>query len=736
MRRLQTSSFLILLGCLCVSSLAAAVTSPDFYTVPAYPVGGTFSAGASVSIASGDFNHDGITDVVTAYNDTISAGTVSILTGLKNGSFKPAVSYAIKGKAVAVAVGDFNNDGKQDIVVLSGDITGGIDLLLGNGDGPFQVAKPLSVAGGSRAGLVVADFNADGNLDLAYGNGVGSNVSVMLGNGNGTFQSPVAYSAGHEPLSLALGDVNNDGKLDLVAGAVNGALVFLGNGDGTFKAVLKTSVGGEYVSLADLNQDGNLDLLGTLEGGTALIVAFGNGDGTFQTPTTYEPAGGCCSPQTVAVLDLNGDGKPDVVLTGNPDNSVAVLLNNGTGTLEAPVKYYVSADPFALIGGKFGSTQAVGLAITNLYGVSVNLTLSSANGTLVAPPIQAGPDGGASYAAVGDINGDGKLDVVQSVGGNLGILLGNGNFTFQAPTTLPLTGISAGPIAIGDLNGDKKNDLVVVGGPNYSSLQVFLNTSKGTFAAPVAYPLSATNNYAVILGDFNGDGKLDIAVTGLNNNTLQILLNNGNGTFKPAITTSVTTPRSIAVADFNGDGKLDAAVESYDGTTAQAQITVLFGKGDGTFEPPANYITVSGEYQSVQAADFNGDGKPDLVVSVVTLGSSGEKEVASLLNNGDGPLGSPAYSPVGGYPTAIAVGAFTGNGNQDLAAAAGGVSVLNGNGVGTFQPYSQIITCSTQTLFVASVNAGGKPDLIDVCSAGGQYAFSNVIVLPNQQGPH
>jgi hypothetical protein len=726
----------MLLGCLCVSTLATAATTPDFYTVPAYPVGGTFGASASVSIASGDFNNDGITDVVTAYNDTILAGTVSILTGLKNGTFKPAVSYAIKGKAVAVAVGDFNNDGKQDIVVLSGDATGGIDLLLGNGDGTFQVAKPLTIPGGSRAGLVVADFNGDGNLDLAYGNGVGNNVSVALGNGNGTFQAPVAYSAGHGPLSLALGDVNNDGKPDLVAGTVKGVVVFLGNGDGTFKPALTTSVGGEYVSLADLNQDGNLDVLGTLAGGTALIVAFGNGDGTFQTPTTYEPAGGCCSPQTVAVLDLNGDGKPDVVLTGNPDNSVAVLLNNGNGTLKPPVKYYVSADPSSLIGGKFGSTQAVGLAITNLYGVSVNITLSNTNGTLIAPPIQAGPGGGASYAAVGDINGDGKLDVVQSVGGELGILLGNGNFTFQPPTTISTNGMGAGPIAIGDLTGNKKNDLVVVGGPSYPSLEVFLNNGNGTFAAPVSYALSSDYSYGVALGDFNGDGKLDIALTGFNNNTFQILLNNGNGTFKPAITTSVTGPGTFAVADFNGDGKLDVAIETYESSTDQSQITVLFGKGDGTFSAPVNYLTATGEYASVLAADFNGDGKPDLVVSIVALGSTLEQEVASLLNNGNGTFGSPTYTQVGGDPTVIAVGDFTGNGNQDIAVAASGVSILNGNGNGTFQPYSQIITCSTQALFAASVNVGGKPDLIDVCSAGGQYGYSNVIVLPNQQGPH
>jgi len=275
------------------------------------------------SVAVGDFNGDGKLDLAVA---NIVDNTVSVLLGNGDGTFQPAVNYAA-GSFVTVAVGDFNGDGKPDLVTAGG---GNVSVLLGNGDGTFQPA--VNSAAPNAGSVAIGDFNRDGKLDLVTTNLESNNVSVLIGNGDGTFRTAVNYAVGVFPYSVAVGDFNGDGKLDLAvanstcksvclfAGSVS---ILLGNGDGTFQAAVNYKVAPtpSYVAVRDFNNDGKLDLV-TANGIGNMTVLLGNGDGTFQVGVNYTVGGQI--PVSGAVGDFNGDGAPDLAFL---NGGVVVLLN-------------------------------------------------------------------------------------------------------------------------------------------------------------------------------------------------------------------------------------------------------------------------------------------------------------------------------------------------------------------------------------------------------------------------
>jgi hypothetical protein len=386
----------------------------------------------------------------------------------------------------------------------------------------FAPAVAYDSDGDLADSVAVADVNGDGKLDLLVTNG-GSSVGVLLGNGDGTFQTAVTYgSGGINPYSVAVADVNGDGKPDLVVGnegnynCSGGAVgVLMGNGDGTFQTALTYCSGGisaQSVAVADVNGDGKPDLLVANRCGASgcsvsvdgsVGVLLGNGDGTFQTAVTYGSGGN--QDQSMAVADVNGDGKPDLVVANCSDSNcisgrVGILLGNGDGTFQTAVPY-----------GSGGSL--------------------------------------ARSVAVADVNGDGKPDVlVANYDGTVGVLLGNGDGTFQAAVTYPSGGTNVASVAVGDVNGDGKPD-VAVANFGSSSVSVLLGNGDGTFQTAVTYGSGGYQDQSVAVADVNGDGKPDLVVSNYCDSSGDC--NNNKGTVGVLINTSLTATTTALTSSQN-----------------------------------------------------------------------------------------------------------------------------------------------------------------------------------------
>jgi hypothetical protein len=350
--------------------------------------------GGSYSVAVGDFNGDGKLDLAVAnYTQNQSRpdsepGSVAVLLGEGDGSFQDPVNYDAGQAPRAVAVGDFNGDGKLDLAVAS--YWGGIQILLGNGDGTFRAAVRYEAGTGSYA-VVVADFNNDGKEDLAVANSqIG--VSILLGNGDGSFQLPVEHFFGipgsgnldffdiRDPV-LAVSDFNLDGKPDIAI--LNSVL--LGNGDGTFQPAIThdTGTGGDdsAVAVGDFNGDGKPDF--AVVGRDNVTVFLGKGDGTFSRPVNYQLSMDG-EHHSVMVGDLNGDGALDMVVVGA---GVSVFLGNGDGTFQGPSYDEQIGSPYSAALGDFngdGRPDLVTAILPEVGGVTVWLnTAEVTSGSMV-----------------------------------------------------------------------------------------------------------------------------------------------------------------------------------------------------------------------------------------------------------------------------------------------------------------------------------------------------------------
>jgi FG-GAP-like repeat len=356
-------------------------------------------------IARGDFDRDGNTDlVVTACGDAgcTTTGSVFVFLGQGNGDFIRGSKFVAGPPgtdAIGLSTGDFNRDGTPDLVVVNNALNqfGTVSVLLGDGSGGFLAPVSYGVGGAVPVWPAVADFNRDGNPDLAISVTTTDSVAVLLGNGDGTFQPAVNYTVGGGPQGIATGDVNGDGLPDIVSADECGddpacrdgtVSVLLGNGDGTFqpRLVFAEGIFPLSVAIADFNGDRHPDLAIANPCGTdeacssvgSVGIMLGNGDGTFESVVNYSTTSYLTT--RVDVGKFNHDGYPDVVAVNIQYSNITVLTGNGDGTFQPGDDYVVGLNPNAVAVGRFNQDNAFDIAVTDQNSFEVSVLLNNRSG--------------------------------------------------------------------------------------------------------------------------------------------------------------------------------------------------------------------------------------------------------------------------------------------------------------------------------------------------------------------
>lgn len=667
--------------------------------------------GAS-SIAVGDFNGDRRMDLAGTYP---RLGEVVLYARDQDGNppWKRVPPISIEGSCaetgafvrgsfpVSVAAADFNGDTRQDLAVVNSS-PGNVAILLSQMTPDASLAFRCDVyqVGYYPVAIIKADLNAGKEIDLVVVNNDSSNVSVLLGNVDGTFQDRRQYQVGDHPVAVAAADLDGVNGLDLVvANAGSGDLSILMNqGDGTFEKETRLSlivkVGGtpsavtpSAVAVADfikINGDNNLDIAVVVtdaSGVTQIYIVPGVGKGSFgaaqQIPEGQTLQVGT-GPQALLARDLNGDSYDDLIVAGGiGSNAVYLLTNSGSGDFRFTVTSITKGKDLLLGQGDLINPTALALADLNGDGKQDPIIATEfppprgAGISIVADVIVEPPLPGACKSpnslAVGDFDGDHIQDLAVTCQGSNSVatIWSKGSRNFEGPLLLPLDG-SQGPTAIvtGDLNEDRRQDLVVVDTGSNRILVLlgqgdhnFDHKARDVGVAPIA----------IAKADFDLDGHEDLAVANEGSGTVSVLLGDGKGSFPTDQEKTVRardSPKAIAVEDFDGDSYPDLAVVDM----LSDAVLVFLNKGErdpGKFQDP-NVFSAGVRPTAVVAEDLNNDGHLDLVVVNSGPAYTG---ISVLFNDGQGhfPQESIFNTKAGEAPTAIAAGDCSGDKLPDLA---------------------------------------------------------------------
>lgn len=735
--------------------------------------GGVYNSGVSLG---GDFNGDGKEDLVTQVEnnrDSCPNYSISVVLSNGDGTFQTPVLTAIpdNDSCAQIAVGDLNGDGKDDILVVHqsscSDGTSNIDVLISNGDGSFTQGANYPITNTNLAGGVLADVSSDGKRDIVVvDQAVPANVWTLLGNGNGTFQTPTSVAlSGTSGNGDVFSDLNGDGLLDIAEmdSDTNELTIYLATSATTYASAVSYPTSDTVedacsLSAGDLTGDGKPEVVNANCNDNTLTVYVNNGDGTFQTGVYYAaglsaPSGTTADlyPEAVTIADMNGDGKADIISSNDNSADVTILLGNGDGTVTVPsIGYAVGGYPYQpAIVGDFNGDGNVDLVVADLE-FSLVFLKGYGDGSFrssldyFAPIASDNPSG--VTVATGDFNGDGNPDFVLgnccASQGGITVFLSRADGSLQPGVNyFSASGSQEFQyVTVADFNKDGKLDIAAADSDN-SAVQIFNGVGDGTFTVGVSMASGESEDepVGIITGDFNHDGFPDIAVTNVNDGTqdVGVLLNDGTGNFLPAVPYDLsqsTYDVGMAVADLNNDGNLDLIVPLRSGSV----VAILLGNSDGTFQPESDLSIPSSSPVGAAVGDFNGDGKPDLAV---TLADDGTNGVAVALGVGDGTFLTPSIyqatlqdqtfsSP---QPAYIQTVDFDGDGKLDLVYTNSNyatVGILFGLGDGTFySPVEFPAGGYAYGITLADLNHDGTLDVVT-----GNDDYSGVTTLFNLNG--
>jgi hypothetical protein len=731
-------AFAMLAVMLQMPALGASLQSATSYSV------GTNLSGVLVA----DFNRDGHPDVLVIDSpNNGSTNTIHVLLGNGDGTFqKTSIDSVATSGLSAVVSGDFNGDGILDIAVTDS-ANNTVTVLSGNGNGSFTSQGPMPT-GSSPMALAAADLNGDGKSDLIVADFGSTTLDVFLGNGNGTFTSAGSVPAASPtfgsfgPVGIVTGDFDNDGKLDIAVALTSNAMSMLkGNGNGTFQAAVTNIIfnfpNPNSIAATDFDGDGNLDLI--ITAGSVLLLR-GRGDLTFQSPVAFKAQFG---PSGVVVADMNGDAHPDIMVADSVSDGVSVLIGSGVNNIASTHNYSGPLFPERLAAGDFNGDGHLDIVVVTSFPAflspsNVQTMLGNGDGTMRGGFNYNFATGGAIGSPIktisADFNNDGRPDIAVSDGANRITILANSddfNFSPVAPAN-PVPDFALDMVAA-DINHDGNQDIILIG---FGAISVLPGNGDGTFQSPLSQSIPFSGFRAIAIGDFNNDGKLDVAFTGADQTFTSIgfLLGNGDGTFQPLepqnILTAGELPTAIAVGDFNGDGNQDLAVANGGNGATDSSVTIFLGNGHAQFSTVGQQPTV-GVFprDMISAVDLNHDGILDLVVGNTGNGNPGS--ISVLPGNGDGTFKPAASLPLETSAVSITVNDFNGDGFADIAVLENGskVDLFTNHGDGTFPqaPARSSAGGGAVSLAAADLDNGGVLDLIAATN-------TTIVVLPNTGG--
>lgn len=715
-------------------------------------------------------------------DDRVNTSNLSFNTvdGCTNSFFSANTNYTTNAAGYAIATGDFNNDGLQDMAIANS----GVSIFIGNSNGTFA-AKVDYAKGGWLTGIAVGDFNSDGNQDLVITNATTNLISVLMGSGTGTFATKIDYSTGTQPVGLAVGDFNNDGKQDIAVTNVFRAnvSVFINLGNGTFASKVDYDTGGSPVSLSigDYNKDGKQDIATANSSSNNISVLLGTGTGKFNAKTDFATG---TTPNSITMGDFNSDNIPDLAVANKNSNTVSVLLGMGTGSFLTKVDYTTSTSPSSVKTGDFNGDGKLDILLPNTILAGIG------NGTFAPKSDFSTGSAQSSYLTVTDFNGDGKHDIAMiSTNKYVSVWLSQCSRVKVQPlisqyscsenfTTISVTANTLVPPSYQWYSNtfEGYNGALIIdsatsssyfpplpNGTNYyfckitdswgsdnsnlslvSNEIVTIDSFKPTSGAPgtsvtitgCGFSLIPENNTVTF-------GGLKAMITNVSSSTLTVTVPQGasfnnivvkvgnsiakspiafNSTYScvnssfPAIKNN-SYSTSMYVAMISGDFNKDGIQDIAAINNNNSILSIIMGIGNGKFSPKVDYST--GKYpNSITIGDFNSDGNEDLVVT-----NSSSYNISVFLGTNTGTfLPKTDYETIDS-PGYVTVGDFNYDGKQDLAIiipSLSNISILIGNGKGGFSTYGKYASdLGAIKLTIADFNGDKKQD-IAVVNYGGK----------------